>query len=227
MVLVDGAIEVESNEIVGVLGPNGAGKTTLLNCLNGQIAIDSGTIEVDGVEVKKQTAHRARRDGISRSFQSPRLSSDLTIFENTLLGLSRSERRRGRHPRARVMQVLEIFDIVLYAEKGPGECPYGVQKLAEVARAFVGQSKVVLLDEPAAGLDIHMKEVMVRAIRQAMSKWKCGVVIVEHDIALVQELADFVMALDLGKTIAQGTFDEVMSHKSFIEAYIGGGRSRG
>jgi branched-chain amino acid transport system ATP-binding protein len=221
-------------QVTALIGPNGAGKTTLINCLTGVIRPDTGAIRFDGADIAGQAAHRVARLGITRTFQNLRLFPRLSVLDNVLCGLTVEAgaslleallRLPGLRHRERRLKLtaLEALDAIGLADKAAwpvGVLPYGVKKRVEMARAFVSQPVLTLLDEPVAGLNPEETATVAASIRQMRLAGKT-MILVEHDMELVMGVSDHVVVLDGGRRIAQGTPSAVRRNPLVIEAYLG------
>ncbi|ROO87347.1 ABC-type branched-subunit amino acid transport system ATPase component [Actinocorallia herbida] len=220
-------IEVRPAEIVGLIGPNGAGKTTFVDAVTG-FAPCTGTIELDGVRLDSAPAHRRRRLGLARTWQSGELFTDLTLAENLavsvdptgLRGVLADLGRRRHRADAEIRQALSLVGLAAMADRRPDELSLGQQKLAGVARALVGATRVLLLDEPAAGLDTEESAEFGRELRRIADSGP-GVLLIDHDMTLVMEVCDRVYVMDFGKIIASGTPNDVSGDDQVIAAYLG------
>lgn len=229
------SLEFRPGEITGLIGPNGAGKTSLFNCLTGAYRPQGGSISFAGQELRGLSpAQRAER-GIVRSFQTVALCPDLTVVENVMMGLSRNYQagwldaflplRRGRveraEMRAKAMAALQEFGLAQSADLLPEQLPPGNQRLVEIARAIVGNPRVLLLDEPAAGLNNSETRDLARALERLISP-ELVMVVVEHDMDLVMSLCDRIHVLNFGEFVACGTPEEVRKNPDVIRIYLGG-----
>jgi branched-chain amino acid transport system ATP-binding protein len=228
-------LEITTGEMLAIVGPNGAGKTSLLNCVTGAYHATEGRIAFDGTDITRAPAHTAAKRGIARTFQHNELFPQLTVLENLLLGrhatlnhdllsagifLGRS-RAWELAQRERVEAVAEFFELEPYRKQLAGDLPYGIQKLIGLARAFAAEPRLVLLDEPSAGLNRQEKEDTARYLLRARHEFSPTIVWIEHDMQLVRDLADRVFVLHYGKELASGTPEQVLSDPKVIEAYIG------
>ena len=224
----------ERGQVTALIGPNGAGKTTLINCLSGVIQPDQGEILFDGEDIAGVAAHRVARLGISRTFQNLRIFPRLTVLDNVLCGLTVKAgasmleallrppglRHRERRLMLTAMEALDTFGLADKAGWPAGALPYGDKKRVEMARAFVSQPVLTLLDEPVAGLNPEETARVAALIRQ-MRMYGKTMVLVEHDMDLVMSVADRVVVLDGGSRIAGGSPDEVRANPLVLEAYLG------
>jgi len=225
---------VEKGQVTALIGPNGAGKTTLINCLTGVISPDHGEIWFDGKNLAGLPAHRIARLGVSRTFQNLRIFTRLSVLDNVLCGLTAQAgdsvlqallrppglRHRERRLRLAAMEALDTFGLADKAELPAGVLPYGDKKRLEMARAFVSQPVLTLLDEPVAGLNPEETARIAGLIRQMRLSGKT-MVLVEHDMELVMGVSDHVVVLDGGSRIAAGSPDEVRTNPLVLEAYLG------
>jgi len=233
--LDDISFGMASGELLAIVGPNGAGKTSLLNCITGAYNATDGRIVFEGCDITRQPAHKAAKRGMARTFQHNELFPHLTTLENLLLGrhayldygLLRAALYFGRtqtwelKQRERVEAVIDFFELEPYRKQLVGDLPYGVQKLIGLARAFAAEPRLVLLDEPSAGLNRQEKEDLARYLLRARHEFSPTIVWIEHDMQLVRDLADKVLVLHYGKELASGVPDQVLSDPKVIEAYIG------
>jgi branched-chain amino acid transport system ATP-binding protein len=229
------SLAVDPGELMAVVGPNGAGKTSLLNCITGAYHASAGQIIFQGTDVTAAPAHRAAKCGIARTFQHNELFPQLTTLENLLLGrhavldygLLSAGWFFGRcrswelEQREKVEQMIEFFEIEPYRKLPVGDLPYGIQKLIGLARAFAAEPRLVLLDEPSAGLNRQEKEDLARYLLRIRHEFAPTMVWIEHDMQLVRDLADRVFVLHYGKELARGSPQQVLADSRVVEAYIG------
>jgi len=225
------SFNLRSGAVLGIIGPNGAGKTTLIDAITGFVPTRGGSMKLDGREIGRMGARERARLGLARSFQSLELFEDMTVLENLLAA---SDRRDWRawvqdmvRPGRRTLSAtasLAVTELGLTDSltKYPGELSYGTRRLVAIARAIASGPKVLLLDEPAAGLDGQQREELASVVRHLAHDWNLAVLLIEHDVALVSSLSDEMLALDFGSRVAYGAPDEVRSHPKVITAYLGG-----
>lgn len=212
-------LDAEAGRVTGLIGPNGAGKTTLFNVVSGIQDPTAGAILLDGEDLSREGAHLRARRGVARTFQRLELFSSLSVRDNVMVA---AEVARRSHPRQVAHALLDRLGIAELADLEAGDLPTGSARLVEVARALAIEPKLLLLDEPASGLDEHETVELGQLLRELAGDG-LGVLLVEHDMSLVMDVCDVVYVLDLGKVIASGTPVEVQNHPAVIEAYLGVG----
>lgn len=213
------SLSVRPGEVFGLIGPNGAGKSTLVNIISGYDMPNSGTVEVDGVDITRSKSYLRARDGLARTFQHGHLFDGLTVRENievTALGTGRSRKQAF----ALGDELLEEFHLTDRADQPAGSLPHGVERRVGVARALATEPRYVLLDEPAAGLNEGEIGEFADNIRQ-LSARGLGVLLIDHNVRLILSVCDRIHVLVEGKTLLEGTPDEVRASDELAEAYLG------
>ena len=228
-------IEVREAEILAVIGPNGAGKSSLLNCINGFYRPQEGDIVFEGKKITKLATHRIAELGISRTFQNIELYAGLSVLDNLMAArhirmkqgpladafhFGRAYRQEVEH-REIVEDIIDFLEMEPIRKKVVGLLPYGMRKRVELGRALALEPKLLLLDEPMAGMNIDEKEDMARFIIDTIELSTIPIVLVEHDMEVVMDIADRVVVLDFGHKIAEGVPGEIKANPSVIKAYLG------
>jgi sulfate-transporting ATPase len=231
VVAVSGAsLEVHPGEVVGLIGPNGAGKTTLIDVVTGFTRQHSGTVTLDEQPIDRWSARRRARAGIARSFQSLELFEDLTVRDNLRTASDRRDPLAylsdlvwpGDPPlSSTAIAAVREFGLEDDLDRRPSELPYGRRRLVGIARAVATKPSVLLLDEPAAGLDERETAELGDLVRRLAREWGLAVLLVEHDVSLVMSVCDRIVALDFGIVIAGGTPDEIRRNEAVVAAYLG------
>jgi branched-chain amino acid transport system ATP-binding protein len=228
------SIDLSPGMIRGLIGPNGAGKTTLFNVITGHYIPNNGKIYFKGKEIKKQNVHRRVEIGIARTFQNVELFYSMTVLENVMVGQyvrtssgfwgaifrPPSAKREEKETRSQAMKILSFVGIDHLADHKSGDLPFGWQRLLEIARALASSPELLLLDEPAAGLNATE----TRQLGDLLNKIRdtgVALLLVEHDMSLTMEISDRIAVLDQGKLLAEGTPREVQSNKAVMAAYLG------
>jgi branched-chain amino acid transport system ATP-binding protein len=234
--VLDGVdFSVPASRIVSLIGPNGAGKTSLFNCITGFYKPQQGSIRLDGTEMLKLKPHQVTQLGIARTFQNVRLFREMTVLENVMSGQhSRtssgvigailrlpSQRREEAEIRRVAEDCLSFVGITEGWDREATTLPYGWQRRVEIARALATKPRLLLLDEPAAGLTSGEKEELIQLIRRIRNERDICVLLIEHDTGLVMRLSERISVLDHGVMIAEGTPKEIQSNQRVIEAYLG------
>ena len=230
-------LKIKKNEIYGLVGPNGAGKTTIFNLLTGVYQPTEGTFYLHGEELKGLAQEAINHKGIARTFQNIRLFNNMTVVRNVMVGLHNDPKykcglfesmfRLPRHfkvekqMRERAKELLRIFD--LEGERNNLACnlPYGKQRKLEIARALATNPKLLLLDEPAAGMNPHETEDLMNTIKLIRDKFDMTILLIEHDLKFVSGLCDEVTVLNFGTVLAQGTAKDALNDPEVVKAYIG------
>lgn len=228
-------LEIEKNELYGLIGPNGAGKTTVFNLLTGVYKPDNGYVKLDGVNLTGKSCEEINRSGIARTFQNIRLFHQLSVRDNVKAGLHHHYRYSVvegifRLPRYRAMEnamdqeaekLLEVFGLQDYAETKAQSLPYGMQRKLEIARAMATKPKLLLLDEPAAGMNPNETAELMDTIRLVRDQFDMTILLIEHDMRLVSGICERLTVLNFGQVLKQGETSSVLSDPEVIKAYLG------
>jgi len=231
-------IRIKKNQIYGLIGPNGAGKTTLFNLLTCVYKPTAGTFYLDGEEMKGLTPDKINHKGIARTFQNIRLFNNMTVVRNVMVGLHNNPNykcsvlesllRLPKHfkvekeMREKAKELLRIFDLDQERNSLACNLPYGKQRKLEIARALATNPKILLLDEPAAGMNPHETEDLAKTIRFIRDHFNMTILLIEHDMNFVSGLCDEITVLNFGTVLAEGETATVLQHPEVIKAYIGG-----
>jgi branched-chain amino acid transport system ATP-binding protein len=222
LALADVSLQLEQGQIGGLIGPNGAGKTTLFNVITRLYRPNEGRVVFDDKELTRMKPHRIVRLGIARTFQNIVLFQNMTVLENLLVGAhSRLRPFSERRGRKQALEALEYVELGHLAERLPGGLPFGTLKRVELARALAAQPRLLLLDEPAGGLNHEEVGELAEVIRELRKDFDLTILLVEHHMNLVMTVCDHVHVLNFGRTIADGPPDEVRRNADVIEAYLG------
>lgn len=228
-------LDIYQGEIYGLIGPNGAGKTTVFNMLTKVYQPSRGTIKLCGQDMAKLNPVTANIAGIARTFQNIRLFTKLTVLDNVKVGMHNSIHygllssvlrlpsyyRQEKESDEKAMELLRILGLDGYADTEAGNLPYGAQRRLEIARALATEPKLLLLDEPAAGMNPQETEELMAMIRKVRDHFRISVLLIEHDMKLVMGICERITVLNFGQLLAQGLPSEIQSNKEVIRAYIG------
>ena len=231
----DMSLTGESDQIVSIIGPNGAGKTTIFNLISGIYKPDFGDIIFEGIQIKGKSQHEIAQCGISRTFQNIRLFKGLTVLENVMTALDAekeynifsamlrlpAKRRTEKKNQQKALDALDIVGILRYKDEQPANLAYGIQRKVELARAIVNDPKLLMLDEPAAGLNPREVSDFIVLISQLKNRFHFGILIIEHRMQVVSELSEYIYVVNFGSLLTHGNYKEVSSNPEVIKAYIG------
>lgn len=222
-------------EIGGLIGPNGAGKTTVFNLLTNVYRPTRGSILLDGVDTLGMSTYQVNKLGIARTFQNIRLFSNMTVLDNVKVGLHNNTKsnlfasvmhgfgyhKAERQAKERALELLSVFHMQDLANAQAGSLPYGAQRRLEIVRALATEPGIMLLDEPAAGMNPSETAELMENIRKIRDTFQIAIMLIEHDMSLVMGICEGIAVLNYGKIIAKGTPDEIKSNPAVIEAYLG------
>ena len=228
-------ITLGPTEISGLIGPNGAGKTTIFNLLTGVYQPTRGSVLINGIDIKGMPIHKVNKLGIARTFQNIRLFGDMTALDNVKVGMHNSVHcnfaesvlhlpgyyRSEKIADARAMELLEFMGLQDVAQVKAGSLPYGVQRRLEIVRALATEPSVILLDEPAAGMNPSETTELMHQIRRIRDTFHIAIFLIEHDMNLVMNVCEAIAVVNYGRIIAKGTPEEIRSNPAVIEAYLG------
>lgn len=231
----DISFELPEGKIVSIIGPNGAGKTTVFNLVSGIYPLDGGRVVLDGTEIGGMKQHLITRNGIARTFQNIRLFKGLSILENVMtaadprsayslfdtLVLSPAMRRRERETREEARRVLSLVGLDHLGDENPENLPYGLQRRLEIARALATGPRVLLLDEPAAGLNPSEVTGFIDLVYRLHGEFGLSIMLIEHRMQVVMEMSDWIYVMNFGRLLAQGLPGEIQKNPEVIKAYIG------
>lgn len=233
---VDGFnMTIGPTEISGLIGPNGAGKTTIFNLLTSVYQPTRGSILVNGINTKGMTTAKVNRLGVARTFQNIRLFTDMTALENVKVGMHNSIKcsflssllrlppyfKAEKEANARALELLDFMGLADVADVKAGSLPYGVQRRLEIVRALATNPSIILLDEPAAGMNPTETEELMHQIRRIRDTFQIAIFLIEHDMNLVMNVCEGIVVVNYGRIIAKGTPEQIKSNPAVIEAYLG------
>ena len=231
----DFSLTIGKTEIAGLIGPNGAGKTTVFNLLTNVYQPTRGSILIDGMPTAGKKTYQVNRMGVARTFQNIRLFKELSVIDNIKVGLHESMKynlassllrmpnywKEEKHCTERAFELLDIFHMADLANAQAGSLPYGAQRRLEIMRALATGPKLLLLDEPAAGMNPSETAELTETIRRIRDEFNIAVLLIEHDMSLVMGICEGIAVLNFGRIIAKGTPDEIRDNPQVIEAYLG------
>lgn len=233
--LTDISFDVREHEVRAIIGPNGAGKSSMLNCINGVYQPQEGSISFRGQTFRHMNSRQVAEMGIARTFQNLALFKGMSVLDNIMTGrnlrmkcgllaqafrLGRAEREEIQH-REFVENIVDFLEIQAYRKTPVGRLPYGLQKRVDLGRALAMEPRLLLLDEPMAGMNIEEKQDMSRFILDVNDEFGTTIVLIEHDMGVVMDISDRVVVLDYGKKIGDGKPDEVRANEDVVKAYLG------
>ncbi len=233
--LTDISFDVREHEIRAIIGPNGAGKSSMLNCINGVYSPQQGTIRIGTETFRQMDPNKAARMGIARTFQNIALFKGMSVLDNLMTGRNLKmscgllaqafylgpNRREEIEHREKVEHIIDFLQIESVRKTPVARLPYGIQKRVELGRALAAEPRLLLLDEPMAGMNIEEKQDMCRFILDVNDEFGTTIVLIEHDMGVVMDISDRVVVLDYGKKIGDGSPDDVRNNQAVIDAYLG------
>ena len=228
-------ITIGPTEISGLIGPNGAGKTTIFNLLTSVYQPTRGSILINGIDTKGMTTHKVNKLGIARTFQNIRLFSDMTALENVKVGMHNQIKcsfissllhlpgyyKAEKKANEKAMELLDFMGLTDVADQKAGSLPYGVQRRLEIVRALATNPSIILLDEPAAGMNPSETTELMHQIRRIRDTFHIAIFLIEHDMNLVMNVCEAIAVVNYGRIIAKGTPEEIRHNPAVIEAYLG------
>jgi branched-chain amino acid transport system ATP-binding protein len=229
------SFSVEKGEIFGIIGPNGAGKTTIFNLITGVYQVSSGDILFNGTSLEGKKTYEIVRGGVARTFQNIRLFNGLTVLENVMAGLNgnlhsgilasiihtKAQKEEEQKAEEEAMKLLQFVGLEKDARRQASELPYGKQRKLEIARAMATHPQLILLDEPAAGMNDSETAALTELIRAIREQFHMSIILIEHDMNLVMNLCDRLIVVNFGQKLAEGVPDEIRNNPAVIEAYLG------
>lgn len=229
------SVSLGPTEICGLIGPNGAGKTTIFNLLTGVYQPTRGSVLINGIDTKGMPTHKVTKLGIARTFQNIRLFTDMSVLDNVKVGMHNQIKcsfasslfhlpgyfAAEKRANARAMELLDFMGLAELADQKAGSLPYGVQRRLEIVRALATNPSIILLDEPAAGMNPSETTELMHQIRRIRDTFNIAIFLIEHDMNLVMNVCETIAVLNYGRLIAKGTPEEIRQNPTVIEAYLG------
>ena len=231
----DVSFKIKKGEIYALIGPNGAGKTTIFNLLTGVYQPTRGSVLINGIDIKGMPTHKVNKLGIARTFQNIRLFTDMTALDNVKVGMHNgikcsflssllhlpSYYRAEKKANEKAMELLDFMGLAEVADQKAGSLPYGVQRRLEIVRALASNPSIILLDEPAAGMNPSETTELMHQIRRIRDTFHIAIFLIEHDMNLVMNVCEAIAVVNYGRIIAKGTPEEIRHNPAVIEAYLG------
>ena len=229
------SFSVRRGELFSIIGPNGAGKTTILNCLSGRYRPQRGGILYGGEDLAARPASARTKIGVARTFQNLALFSHMSVLDNILVGrhhllrtgflggafrTAAAKKEEIAH-RREIEQIIDFLELQSVRHSPAGALPYGIRKRVELARAVAARPRLLLLDEPMAGMNLDEKEDMARFVAELNEEWNMTIIMIEHDMSVVMDISERVLALDFGEVVAEGAPSEILQHERVKTAYLG------
>lgn len=228
-------VTIGPTEICGLIGPNGAGKTTIFNLLTGVYQPTRGSVLINGIDTKGMATHKVSKLGIARTFQNIRLFTDMTVLDNVKVGMHNQIKcsflnsvfhlpgyyKAEKKANQKAMELLDFMGLADMADQKAGSLPYGVQRRLEIVRALATNPSIILLDEPAAGMNPSETTELMHQIRRIRDTFHIAIFLIEHDMNLVMNVCETIAVVNYGRIIAKGTPEEIRSNPAVVEAYLG------
>jgi branched-chain amino acid transport system ATP-binding protein len=228
-------LEIKAHQLAGLIGPNGAGKTTVFNMLTGVYQPNDGKIILNGVELNGKKCSQISKLGVARTFQNIRLFKNLTVLDNVKIGMENQVDynlfdgliktgkyfKQEKEMDKKAVELLKVFDLDMFVDYNANNLPYGKQRELEIVRALASNPKLLLLDEPAAGMNPQETEELMNTIRKVRDEFDIAILLIEHDMSLVMGICEEITVLNYGRVLACGTSSEIQNNPQVIKAYLG------